>query len=124
MRKKKHTYFEDEHGNRYEAIIETNPTKIYLNSLILNMFRAGTVSCMLIESEPMPQIPDYDKEMPTFEHLMNRLKVLCQLDPVRYPLPKQGKVELMLSNHIYFLHASFDDCAADRSVEIRLEKAD
>jgi hypothetical protein len=70
---------------------------------------------------------------PPFERFRNRLKVMSDLDPVIYPTPRRSVFRIVIDRRrvphekgewdqcTYALHLTFDDAAADPSVELRAE---
>jgi hypothetical protein len=105
---------------------EKNPTKIYINLLFLEMIRGNVREFTLSKSIPLPPSKLQPKaEVPTFESVVNRLKVMASLDPVIYQQPREGLIELTLGSHaVVIIHMRFVDQAPNRSVHLRLERLD
>ena len=67
----------------FGLLVETNPTKIYVNCLILHLYDGDRHPCVLRPSEPLPEVPHYDlDEQPPIQRVVNRLKVMAGLDRI------------------------------------------
>lgn len=109
----------------WKELEETSPTKKYVNWLLLEMTKAGVTELILNSSRPLPPsklMPD--AEIPTFESVTNRLKVMANLDPVIYQQPVEGRLDLTIGSHPVAVHLRFVDTAPDRSVHLRAEWLD
>ncbi|NLX22984.1 MAG: hypothetical protein GXY55_15125 [Phycisphaerae bacterium] len=107
----------------FGLLVETNPTKIYVNCLILHLYDGDRHPCVLRPSEPLPEVPHYDlDEQPPIQRVVNRLKVMAGLDPVHFPQPRDGRIELQIRVAKCFLHVRFNDTGPDPSVTLRLEE--
>ncbi len=47
-------------------------------------------------AEGPPKMITHVEKLPSTHEIINRLKVMCQLDPVAYPQGKQGQIELYI----------------------------
>ena len=74
--------------------------------------------------EELPSLPGWkeDHGTPRLQNVVNRLKVMVELDPVRYPQPVESKLKLILMGRAYDVHLRFDDSEDDPSLTIRLEE--
>ena len=71
----------------------------------------------------MPRVPDIpERDVPRFELIVNRLKVMSDLDPVTYPSPLHGRIGLTVRGEPYDVEVGFDDTADNGTCEIRIRK--
>jgi hypothetical protein len=61
-------------------------------------------------------------EIPSFAEVANRLKVMCNLDPIHYPQARDGEIRLIVRRDAVVIHVSFDDTAADPGIHLRMER--
>lgn len=105
-----------------KEIAESSPITKYVNLLLLEMARGSIDEVMLSKSMPLPRSRlDPDAQVPTFESVVNRLKVLAALDPVIYQQPKEGRFELRVGSDPLAMHVRFVDTGPERSVHLRME---
>ncbi|MDM8005115.1 MAG: hypothetical protein QUV05_03040 [Phycisphaerae bacterium] len=101
---------------------ESSPTKKYVNLLLLEMAKGSIDELTLSRSMPLPRSKlDPNAQIPTFESMVNRLKVLAALDPVIYQHPKEGRIELTIGSDPVAVHVRFVDTGPERSVHLRME---
>lgn len=109
------------------ALEDRDPTRKYVNLLMIDLVDRGVVEHTLRESEPLP-LPQSQRlrgcsvELPDFSRAFNRLKVISGLDPVKYPQPKAGKTSIGVAGMIVDVHMLFDDTGVDRTVHLRFEE--
>lgn len=103
--------------------VESNPVKKYVNCLLLALVKQGEGEHRFSQPEPLPAPPRLsreDYEQASFAHVVNRLKVMSQLDPVTYHEAKEGKIELHVGSvGTVIIHARFDD--AEHAFLLRVE---
>ena len=107
------------------------PTVRYANMMLLLMAKRGVFPAKLRLSGALPPFSecpgiDYDAEefaSVDYPHVINRLKVMCQLNAVSYKEPVEGKFELVIGNVGTFqVHCSFDDRCSPPSCELLMDK--
>lgn len=95
----------------------------WVNLLLLHMYKDSIKTYILDNSQGIPPIP-HDEELPdgelNFESIINRLKVMVGLDPVKYKTPKKGSVSLGLGGIWYTANMIFDDSNDKPSCSITL----
>jgi len=102
-------------------LAEITPTKKYVNLLLLAMARDDVREVVLTSSRPLPPSKIYPgAEIPPFESVVNRLKVVANLDPVIYQHPKEGRIELTIGSDPVAVHVRFVDTGPERSVHLRM----
>lgn len=108
-----------------KELAERSPTKKYVNLLLLVMAKNDVREVVLRSSRPLPPLRiNREEEIPAFQSVVNRLKVMAALDPVIYHQPKEGKIELTIGASDTVIHLRFEDTAPDRCVHLRLEWLD
>ena len=108
-----------------KAMACRHPATQYVSCYILRMARQNLTELLLVQSEPLPQVAYYtDPDLPSFESVVNRLKVMASLDPVIFHHPKEGKLEFNIGGSDAVIHVRFNDTTPDRSVHLRLEWLD
>lgn len=70
-------------------------------------------SCPLPGSDEAPCVPDHAA-------VLNRLKILCGLNPFRFPEPVDGNFERHLANHTIRISARFSDQDVGSTCRLRL----
>ena len=104
-------------------ITEANPVKTYTNLLLLHMADHDIRELTLRQSSPLP-VPELwqFQETPDLKPVINRLKIMSNLDPVIYPEIKHSRIQMWVrSLGEITIHTSFDDTAEDPSVQLRME---
>jgi hypothetical protein len=95
----------------------------WVNLLLLHMYKDSIKTYILDHSQGIPPVP-HDEELPdgelNFESIINRLKVMVSLDPVKYKAPKKGSVSLFLGGIWYTADMIFDDSNDKSSCSITL----
>lgn len=110
-------------GVPIERAMPSTPVIRYVNLILYQMFHDGTDRRLLQESEALPIISEFggDIQPPSFEAVVNRLKVMARLNPVKYPKPTDGSLQIWIGGHECRVLCRFDD-GADSRCEIRMEK--
>jgi hypothetical protein len=107
-----------------------NPTRRYVNCFLMATSQQDEPRHFLRKSRGLPRLEAYpDIPTPSFERFRNRLKVMADLDPVRYPTRQAGRFELCthveqdggLREAHFTVHVVFDDASTDPEVELRFE---
>ncbi|MHC4502641.1 MAG: hypothetical protein ACYTFI_04990 [Planctomycetota bacterium] len=97
----------------------------YTNILLLKMYRQSITSFVLRESEPLPVITIEGEPEPLraidLAHVLNRLKVMADIDPVRHKQPVDGRFMLDIRGVPVDVYVHFDDRCADPCCEITME---
>jgi hypothetical protein len=81
----------------------------YVDALLALMVKKSQLTLRLTASEPLPAIGA--SPAPSFQAVVNRLKVLSRLNPVVYAKPVQGKIEVTHRAHVLVYTTVFDDKA-------------
>ena len=105
-------------------LVETSPVKRYVNLLLLDLGGSDEgASCTLSKSRSLPSLTGYkwEEELPPFEKVRNRLKVMADLDPVTFQEPVKGHFKMQIGARPCIAHVDFDDGADDPTVNLRLE---
>lgn len=101
--------------------LETRPAVCYTDLLFLDLAKDLGREWLLRRSQPLP-VPTtggLPGDPPDFAHVVNRLKILCGLDPVSYPRPIEGTIELVVGGIHVVVRACFDDVEGE--VRLRME---
>jgi len=116
------------HASRAEGIkrdecwkLETRPAVCYTNLLFLDLAEDLGREWLLRRSQPLP-VPaagTSPADLPDFAHVVNRLKILCGLDPVNYPRPVEGTIKLRVGAADVVVQARFNDVEGE--VRLRME---
>jgi hypothetical protein len=108
---------------------KTSPSARYAHLLLLDMCEAGTPSVTLQASEGLPPLQRWSHEYgePRFHRVVDRLKIMSELDPVTCARPTEASFGLAIGDEwphekAYMVHARFDDGADDPCVTIRVEE--
>lgn len=95
----------------------------YVDALLKMMLKKSLFSLRLTASEPLPRIENADGSAdspPNYQAVINRLKVMSRLDPIAYPTPVQGKIEVPCGSHILVYETHFEDKASPPVCQINL----
>jgi hypothetical protein len=105
-----------------------HPAERYVNLFLVDMLEAERWSCSARSSEALPTIKGH--EPPQFARFRNRLKIMGGLDPVVYPAPRAGKIDLVILDRSlegkwydchYTVRLLFNDLGDDPSVDLSAE---
>jgi hypothetical protein len=111
--------------NELKVLSERSPVKVWVNLLLLHMYKDSVSSLVLQKSKGIPPIP-LEEEVPPggfdFDKIINRLKVMSNLDPIACPKPCQGEFPLMIQGVPYTVSTTFVDTGADPRCEITMRK--
>lgn len=95
-----------------------SPVKYWVNLFLFHIYKDSISSYTLDQSQGIPPVP-YQEELPdgelSFEGIINRLKTMAGLDPVKYKNPTKGSVPLGLGGIWYRANMVFND-ANDKSI--------
>jgi hypothetical protein len=100
-----------------------HPAEAYVNTFLFEMLQAERRLHVAKASVALPVLRG--QEPPQFARFRNCLKIMAELDPVTYPTPKNGTVEIAISRQVngqwydcvYFVHLLFDDASSDLRLE-------
>lgn len=107
-----------------QSLVESSPVKRYVNILLLDLAKTGEDAlCTLSKSHPLPSpaFCTWEEEIPPFEKVRNRLKVMAGVDPVVSHEPVKGRIELSIGVRPCIIHTEFDDRPEDPRVYLHLE---
>lgn len=110
-------------GIPIERAMPSTPVIRYVNLVLYQMFHGGPDRRVLRESEPLPIISEFgdDLQPPPLDAVVNRLKVMFRLNPVKYPEPTDGSLQVWIGGCECRVSCRFDD-ASDNRCEIKMEK--
>jgi hypothetical protein len=104
-----------------KELSERSPAKYWVNLLLMHMCRDSVSSFTLQKSKGIPPIPG-EEHMPPggfdFDKIINRLKVMSDLDPVTFKEPRHGKIALLVHGTSYNVSTTFVDSVADSQCTI------
>jgi len=102
----------------------SNPVIQYVNLLIVDMIARDEKSMVLKEST-VP-ILQYKQKLPVdppdFDPILNRLKIMSGLNPVKYPEPVDGTMSLTIGGTPYNVTTHFEDRDPEPFCTITLEQ--
>ena len=108
-----------------KILSDVTPAKVWVNLLLLHMYKDSVGSFTLNKSKGIPSIPLED-EVPEgeldFDKIINRLKVMSGLVPVIYKEPHKGEIPLMLSGTRYTANTIFVDSGDNPKCEIIMSR--
>ena len=104
-----------------------HPAERYVNLFLLEMLRADTGVHVAQRSVALPVLRCH--EPPDFARFRNRLKIMAGFDPVAYPTPRNGALDIAIDRQVdgqwyecvYTVRLLFTDTGNDPSVELRAE---
>jgi hypothetical protein len=104
-----------------------HPAEQYVNLFLLGMFHVDPRSEIVQRSAQLPELQGH--KPPAFARFRNRLKIMCDLDPVIYAAPREGSFEVSIDRQIegqwyacyYTVRAVFSDATTDPSVKVSAE---
>jgi hypothetical protein len=110
-------------GVSIERAMPSTPVIRYVNLILYQMFQEEKERRILRQSETLPIISEFgdDLQPPSLEAVVNRLKVMAGLNPVKYTDPTDGSLQVWIGGHECRVLCRFDD-GADSRCEIRMEK--
>lgn len=97
----------------------------WVNMFLYDMRSRGVGMVTLNESEPLPLVPDPrggECVAPEFSKVMNRLKIMSGLNPIRCQEPVQGTVEVTMGAELHIVTISFDETRESASCNIEIRK--
>jgi hypothetical protein len=102
---------------------EDTPLVRYVNCILIDMHQRGMSSRELRQSEPLPSLDTLRCSTPTdFSHVLNRLKVMSDLNPVTYPEPVDGRFKVQMLGKRFKVEARFDDNPEDPYVRLEMKE--
>lgn len=109
--------------NRHRDAAEEGPVIRYVNCLLIDMIKKTEPVLDLRRSMPLPT-PDTDgSQVPdSFSLVENRLKVMCDLDPVTYQKPVDGRFRIKAIGRTFMVRLHFDDQADDPGVRLTADE--
>ena len=84
--------------------------------ILYQMHEHGTMSRTLRQSEPLPDISEFGHEhcAPPLDAVVNRLKVMVAKNPVVYPEPIKGELQVEVGGTERRVRCTFNDNADER----------
>lgn len=111
--------------NELKELREASPVKTWVNLLLLHISRESVNSFTLNRSNGIPPIP-FDEEVPPggfdFDKIINRLKVMSNLDPVHFKTPRKGAIHLTIHGIQCKVDLTFFDSQANSRCEMTMHK--
>jgi hypothetical protein len=96
------------------AVVDAAPCPpgiLYVNLLLFQTIQQNRTALVLNKREPLPAVTEMAPLPPdvTFEKVINRLKVMCALNPVAFPSPQSGTCSIGCLGRDYVISCQFDD---------------
>jgi len=101
-------------GEREQETVVQPSASEYVEWLPRYMLRKSRTEIKIDSSRPLPGA-DEAPAVPEAEAVVNRLKVLCGMNPFRFSEPEEGTFERLHANHTLKFKTRFED-SQDRSV--------
>ncbi len=97
----------------------------YVEWLLNHAVAKGTHEVVITSGRSLPALETFCKERgmemrPSVEHVINRLKVLSGLSPVRYPEEKKGIIKKNIRSFLLEAEAVFQDRPEGSRARIRI----
>jgi hypothetical protein len=109
----------------WKGFSSERPTAVsrYVNLMLLRMFEDGSTLRVLRQSEQLPilALASQTAEPPALEDVLNRLKIMCRLDPHADSAVIHGTVDVTINRTPCKLLCRFDN-NSDACCQIRLER--
>ena len=122
-RRQRESCVRDIHPDEFKRLWERFPAKVWVNHLLLHMWRNSISSFTLQRSKGIPAMA-WEGHLPPggfdFDKIINRLKVLSGLDPVTFKQPRDGKTTLLINGTPCSVSATFVDSDADSLCTINM----
>jgi hypothetical protein len=100
-----------------------NPAKAWVNLLLLHILKNDLGTFTLEKSKGIPAIP-LEEEVPdgelSFEGIINRLKIMSGLDPIKYKDQQSGSIQIGFGGLWYIANTIFNDSSNNPSCSITL----
>jgi len=97
---------------------ENQNTRRYLSLLLMQCIKRRQFDVSLSSEMDLPDIEFIDgfqcDPKPSISRVFNRLKVMMQLDPVRYSEPREGDVKITVDGKPCTVHGVFEDLPISR----------
>jgi len=101
------------------------PLVDYVNSLLTDMCRKNMPIVELRRSMPLPTLNgEFGSPPEDFFRVVNRLKIMCDLTPMIYQQPADGKFRIRALGKTFRVDAHFDDKVEDPSVRLKGEEVE
>src|SRR5215468_2367718 len=105
-----------------------HPARKYTNRFVYTLLTGAMSSCVIRKSQPLPVLAEGEPP-PEFERFRNRLKIMAELDPVVYPIPRMGSFLISFDRRLggdlyelmYKVTAQFTDVGDNPQIELRGE---
>ena len=109
-----------------------SPVVRYVNCMLLDMAAKDRFPQTLTISGVLPKLSTKAGQWLTAEdlnavdlpHAINRLKVMCQLDPIQYKEPITGQFLLRIAKRDFVVYVCFNDRSSPPSCQITIEPDD
>ena len=102
----------------------SNPVILYVNLLLFDMI-ARDEKTMVLKESSMPILQHKQKlpvDPPDFDPIVNRLKIMSGLNPVKYREPVDGTTSLTVAGTPYKVTTRFEDHDPEPFCTITLEE--
>ena len=101
------------------------PAKTWVNLLLLHMSKDSLSTYTLKQSQGIPPVP-HEEDLPdgeiSFERIINRLKVMAGLDPIKFTEPKKGSFSICVQGHWFTFNTIFNDSSDNPTCSITMFK--
>lgn len=102
---------------------DEDPVRSYTKWLLFDLWNNSVHYKVFMSSDPLPIPPDFGAdEVPSFERVRNRLKIMTKLDPVIYQEPHDGVIEMVINNKAVDYHIVFHDIEALPRFEVTIKE--
>lgn len=104
---------------------QMKPVRKWVGLFLIHMHQKSIDSFTLQKSKGIPAFPlddEVSKEEITFTKIINRLKVMCGLDPVVYSNPQEASTMINICGKVYQIKTTFSDNTEDQLCNIQLIK--
>jgi hypothetical protein len=111
----------------HDLIDMSPPCMQWVNLLLLHMYKDSIDTYPLYRSRGIPPVPHEDELNDgalSFDGIINCLKAMCSLDPVKYSIPNQGTFPINIGGRWYTVNVSFKDNSYDPLCVINLSPKD
>ena len=123
IRKRRHKDSIDIDIDEIKELRGRSPAKTWVNLLLLDMSRDSVNTYTLKQSQGIPPVA-HEEDLPegeiSFERIINRLKVMAGLDPIRFTEPKKGSLSISVSGNWFTFNTIFIDSSDNPQCSITM----